>query len=182
MNASASFLARAVRPSILLVLLVAALVGAALAPGVRAADPSAAPGALASPGASGVPETMCDSVADLRVYVGFLRDQTLDDGGLVPMLVGAAASLSEARTLLGLVSDTYRPLVQELIGSLQTLKTAVHGFFDEGTIGAGLVQLGEAIAGVGASMDALTTELRQPCPAASPAASALPAPSGSPAA
>ena len=182
MHAHASLVTRVARPSVLFLLMLAALAGATMGPRVRAADASAVPGASASPSASEPSKTMCESVADLRLYVGFLRDQSIQEGGLVPVLVGAAASLSEARTLAGLVDQTYRPLVDDLIGSLQDLASAVREFRDQGTIGAGLVQLGQAIAGVGTAMDALSAALREPCPLESPAPSALPAPSASAAA
>jgi hypothetical protein len=125
---------------------------------------------------------MCESLSDLRLYIGFVRDQSIDDGELLPMLVGAVAALSEARTLAGLVSETYRPLADNLIGSLQGLETAVRGFRDEETIGTGLEELGVAITGVGTAMDALAAALRDPCPAEPPDASAPPAASASPAA
>ena len=123
---------------------------------------------------------MCESAADLRLYIGFLRDQSIRDD-VVPVLVGAAASLYEARTLAGLVSDTYRPLVDDLVRSLSDLVAAVRGFRDQGTVGAGLVQIGEAISGVGTAMDALSVALREPCPVESPGPSVLIVPSASPA-
>jgi hypothetical protein len=118
---------------------------------------------------------MCQSLADLRLYVGFLRGQSLGDDGLLPILVGAAASIAEARTLAPLVSAEYRPLAEDLIGSLAGLRSAVRGFGDAGTVGAGLVQVGEAIVGIGTSLDALSLALREPCPEASPAPVASPA-------
>jgi hypothetical protein len=118
---------------------------------------------------------MCESLADLRLYVGFLRDQSLDEDGLLPILVGAAASIAEARTLLPLVGDEYRPLVEALLGSLEDLRSAVRGFGEAGTVGTGLVQLGESIVEIGTSLDALSLALREPCPEPSPA------PMGSPA-
>jgi hypothetical protein len=182
MHASASILTRAARPSILLVLVLAALSATLMGERVRAADASAVPPVSASPIASEPAKTMCESAADLRLYVGFLRDQSLDEDGLVPILVGAAASLSEAHTLAGLVSDTYRPLVDDLVSALSDLVWAVRGFREQGTIGAGLVGLGDAITRVGTAMDALSGALREPCPIASPGPSTVPAASGSPAA
>jgi hypothetical protein len=118
---------------------------------------------------------MCQSLADLRLYVGFLREQSLDEDGLLPILVGAAASIAEARALLPLVGDEYRPLVEALLGSLEDLRTAVRGFGEAGTVGTGLVQVGESIVGIGTSLDALSLALREPCPEASPAPMASPA-------
>jgi hypothetical protein len=180
MHAPASLRTRVTRPSIVLLLVLAALALATTTPRVRAADASASPVTSAAPIASEAPKTMCESLADLRLYIGFLRDQSIEDDGLLPVLVGAVASLSEARTLAGLAGETYRPLVDDLVGSLATLASAIRDFRDQGTVGAGLVQLGESIAGVGASMDTLSVALREPCPLESPDASA-PAASASPA-
>jgi hypothetical protein len=179
MHAPASLLIRVARSTMMLVLVVASLVGAAGSP-VLAQDPSVAPGVSMMPAASEPPKTMCESVADLRLYIRFLREQSLEDDGLVPVLVGAVASLAEARTLLGLIDETYRPLVDGLIGSLSALVSSIRELRDQGTLGAGLVQLGEAIVGVGTSMDALSRALREPCPLESPGASAPAAPSASP--
>ena len=118
---------------------------------------------------------MCESLADLRLYVGFLRGQSLGEGDLLPILVGTAASIAEARTLLPLVGDEYRPLIEALLGSLEDLRSSVRGFGDAGTIGTGLVEIGESIVGIGTSLDALSLALREPCPEASPAPMASPA-------
>jgi hypothetical protein len=133
------------------------------------------PPASEAPGASEAPQTMCRSLDDLRLYLGFVRDQALGDGGLLPILVGAAASIAEARALLPLVADEYRPLVGALLGSLEDLRTAVRGFRDAGTVGAGLVEIGESIVVIGTSLDALSIALREPCPEASPPPVASPA-------
>ncbi len=164
-----------------LTLVVAAIAGGATQTPVGAADPSAPPTASASPVASEPAGAMCDSVANLRLYVGFVRDQSIKDDGLLPVLVGVVASLSEARTLAGLVRETYRPLVDDLVTSLTDLESAVRSFFDQGTVGAGLVQLGGAITDVGTKLDTLSSAVREPCPGESPAPSQLPAPSASPA-
>ena len=164
-----------------LTLVVAAIAGGSTLTPVGAADPSAPPLASASPAASEPAEAMCDSVANLRLYVGFVRDQSIKDDGLLPVLVGVVASLSEARTLAGLVRETYRPLVDDLVTSLTDLESAVRSFFDQGTVGAGLVQLGGAITDVGTKLDTLSSAVREPCPGELPAPSQLPAPSASPA-
>lgn len=162
------------RPRTALLLMLALWTIASLVTPVGVAGQSPAPSAPA-PAASEAPPTMCESLADLRLYVGFLRDQSLGDDGLLPIIVGAAASIAEARTLLPLVSDEYRPLVAALLGSLEDLRSAVRGFGEAGTVGAGLVQVGESIVGIGTSLDALTLALREPCPEASPAPVASPA-------
>ncbi len=155
-----------------------AMVGAILAPHARAAEASTPP----APVSSAAPKTMCESLADLRLYVGFLRDQSLHDDGLVPVLVGVVASLEEARTLAGLVGQEYRPLVDDLIEALRDLGSSVRGFREAGTIGSGLVQLGEAIARVGVTLDVLSGALREPCPLESPAPTTMPQPAPSAAA
>jgi hypothetical protein len=180
MHASAWSSARVTRLSIVLLLVAAALAGGMTQSRVRAADPSAAPGASGAPIASPAPKTMCDSVSDLRLYVGFLRDQSIKEDGVLPVLVGAVASLAEARTLLPLVDETYRPLVDALIVSLQDLQTALRGFRDAGSVGSGLVELGESIVGVGTAMDTLSEALREPCPLDAPVGSVPPAASASP--
>jgi hypothetical protein len=151
----------------MLLILLAALVAPA-----AAQDPSGAP---ASPAASEAPPTMCESAADLRLYVGFLREQSLGEGDLLPILVGTVASIAEARTLLPLIGAEYRPLVEALLGSLDDLRSSVKGFGAAGTVGSGLVGIGEAIVGIGTSMDALSLALHEPCPEASPAPMASPA-------
>jgi hypothetical protein len=167
---------RRARPPIAASLVVAILALAGLASPIAAADPSTAPAAPGSPVASDAPPTMCESFADLQLYVGFLRQQSVGEDGLLPILVGSVASLSEAQTLAGLVGEAYRPLVEDLATALADLRTSVRGLREADTVGSGLVGIGEAIVGVGARMDALGAALREPCPEASPD------PSGSPAA
>jgi hypothetical protein len=182
MHASARSLGRVTRPSIAAILVIAALAGGMSQSRVRAADPSASPAASAAAIASPAPKTMCESVSDLRLYVGFVRDQSIKEDGLLPVLVGAVAALGEARTLQPLVHETYRPVVEDLIASLQGLQAAVREFRDAGTVGGGLVQVGESIIGIGTAMDALSAALKEPCPVEAPDASGPPAASASPAA
>ena len=146
---------------------------------VHAQDASPAPSASAP--AASVPAdgpadpSVCESAADLRLYIGFLRDQSLSEDGLVPILVGIAATVYEADRLLGLVDATYRPLVAELAASARALGTSVRELRGSETVGAGLAQLGESITRLGLAMDALSTALREPCPAEpSPMGSAAP--------
>lgn len=183
MNASLTTRRRPARPTVtvLLALLLAVLAGGALVPAAVAADPSQAP--VASAPASGAPmdpaAAMCQSASDLRLYIGWLREQNPGEDGWLPVLVGAAAAFAEARTLVGLVDETYRPLASDLMTSLESLRTAVRGLRDEGTVGSRIAELGAAILAIGSSMDALSTALREPCgvpvepslsPAPSPAA------------
>ena len=164
MHASAWSLTRVSRPFVVVILVVTATIAGSMGSHVAAADPSGSPVTSAAPVPAEAPKTMCESASDLRLYVGFLKDQSLREDGIVPVLVGAVASLSEARTLAGLVGETYRPLVDDLIVSLQSLQGALRGFRDQPTVGAGLVQLGESISGIGVAMDALSVALSGPCP------------------
>jgi hypothetical protein len=122
---------------------------------------------------------MCQSVEDLQLYINFLRSTSLAENGLPAVLVGVAASLGEARRLAGLVRETYGPMVQDLIESLEDLQAAVRKLQDQETVGAVITAVGEAIAAIGTAMDALAILLRDPCPAA-PAGSAAPTGSVSP--
>ena len=131
---------------------------------------------------------MCESAADLALYVGFLRSQSLSDDGLLPIVVGAVASLAEARRLAPLVADTYRPLLDDLVAGIEAVGTAARGLRDGETIGQGIADLGMSITELGVAMDALSVQLQTRCdlsPTAEvPAASVAPAPmvSASPAA
>ena len=160
------------RPGIALLLSVALWLTASLALPLGVTAQSEAPSE--APAASEAPPTMCQSLANLRLYVGFVRDQSPGEDGLLPILVGVVASIAEARTLAPLVGDEYRPLVEALVGSLDDLRSAVRGFGDAGSVGAGLVAVGESIVGIGTSLDALSLALREPCPDASPAPVASP--------
>ena len=51
-----------------------------------------------------------------------------------------------------------------LVTSLQELRATIDGFADEGTLGAGIASVGDAITEIGVAMDALTVALRTPCP------------------
>jgi hypothetical protein len=182
MQRSTSRLARFVQRSVLVsMVLTPVAIGALNAP-VGAADPSPSPVVASSPAPTEPADAMCASVANLRLYVGFVRSQSIKDDGLLPVLVGVVASLSEARALAGLVSQTYRPLVDNLVTSLTDLETSVRTFFDQGTVGAGLVQLGGAIGAVGTQLDALSSAVKEPCPDGEPGPSMLPVPSASPSA
>lgn len=168
MDAPVRTLSQRVRPSVAAALALAIVALWALVSPISAADPAGSP-APGSPAASEPPQTMCESLADLRLYVGFLRDQSLSEDGMLPIVVGVAASLSEARTLAGLVTEVYRPLVDDLVGALSSLRLALRGFSDAGSVGSGLVAIGDAIGDVGTRLDVLSEALREPCALASPA-------------
>jgi hypothetical protein len=133
----------------------------ALPGGLFAQEPSAPPASLASlePGVAA-----CESADDLRLIIDFLRDTDTSEDGWLPVFVGAIAGLSEARQLAGLLGDTYRPLVDDLVASLEGLRLTVAELDGQETVGAQLVVIGEAITDIGNAMDALSVELQTPCP------------------
>jgi len=108
---------------------------------------------------------MCASAADLRTIVGFIQGTDVEADGWVPLLVGALAGASEARGLVGLVGETYRPLVDDLVTSLQDLLSITDELRELDTLGSKVAQVGEAITQIGNDMDALSAALREPCPA-----------------
>jgi hypothetical protein len=133
----------------------------ALPSGLLAQEPSTSPESLASlePAVAA-----CESADDLRLIADFLRDTDTSEDGWLPVFVGAVAGLSEARQLAGLLGDTYRPLVDNLIASLEGLRTTVEQLDGQETVGAQLAVIGEAITDIGNAMDALSVELQTPCP------------------
>ena len=104
--------------------------------------------------------------ADLRLIVDFVRDTDVQTDGWVPILVGAIAGLSVARDLLGLVDESYRPLVEDVVTSLQDLFAIADDLRGLETLGSQVAAVGEAITAVGVSMDELSVALRVPCPSA----------------
>ena len=117
-----------------------------------------------SPEASLTPEqAACESADDLTLIVEFLQETDTEEDGWLPLLVGAVASLSEARDLVGYVGAVYRPLVEDLIVSLQELRTVVDEVRAEDSLGSQLVVIGETITEIGTSMDALGDQLRTRC-------------------
>lgn len=174
MNAHPASAGRASRAPVI-VLTLAALLASANPLAATAADPSPDPGAPASPDAMTQGGTaLCESADDLRLIIGFLRETSISEDGVIPVAVGVIAGLSEARTLVGLVDETYRPLVEDLVTSLQDLQTTVDTLGEAGTLGAEISSIGRAITDVGDAMDALALELRDPCPVEAPMATAAP--------
>ena len=136
----------------------------AVAP-AAAQDASPGAAALASPAPTSLDgRTLCESADRVRLIVGFLRETSISDDGVIPVVVGVIAGLSEARTLAALVDATYRPLVDDLTRSLQALQATVQDRGEQTTVGAQIASIGEAVAAVGNAMDALSVELRMPCP------------------
>ncbi len=172
-TASHSNLARGL--GMVLALLFLAALSAASPVGLLAADPSAPAGSAVSPQPTITPaEAACQSAEDLRLVVDFVRHTDVSQDGWAPVLVGAIAGVSEAHRLAGLLDQTYQPLVSDLITSLEDLRATVDTLDQQGTAGAKLAAVGEAITAVGNAWDALSVQLRSPCPtqpAASPAAS-----------
>ena len=109
---------------------------------------------------------MCASAADLRLIVDFMRDTDVEMDGWVPILVGAIAGLSEARDLLGLVGESYRPMVEDVVTSLQDLFSIAEDLRGLETLGSQVAAVGEAITAVGVSLDELSVALQVPCPSA----------------
>ena len=111
-----------------------------------------------------VTKTLCESSADLRTDVEFLRSVEVSEDGLLQLIVAIDAALGEARTLALLAGEEYGPLVTDVVVSLQDLRDVTKAIEEQETIGAGIAAIGEVITAVGESMDALEIELRDPCP------------------
>ena len=142
-----------------LMLVVALLSVSAVAVPVAAQDASPEPSA--SPTSA---EAACQSASDLEIILGFVRDSVEAESGLIPVGIGAVAALSEARTLVELVGETYRPLVEDLIVSLQDLRATIGDLDTLDTAGAKLAVVGETIVDIGNAMDAVSMQLRTGCP------------------
>ena len=111
-------------------------------------------------------EAACDSASDLQLIIGFVIDSVEDEAGLLPVGIGVIAGIGEARDLLALVGETYRPLVEDLIISLQDLRDTIGELDELDTAGAKLAVIGEEITQIGLAMDSLATQLRTRCPEA----------------
>lgn len=154
-----------VRASVLVIaLLFVASACRSLPPGVLAPAAEPTPAASATASAEPVTKSICESGVDLQADIDFLRSTELSEDGLITVLFAADTALEETRLLADLVGEEYRPLVTDLMLSLQGLRTTVDGFDSEETAGAGISAIGESIAEIGESMDALTLQLREPCP------------------
>jgi hypothetical protein len=136
-----------------------------------AAEPTASPGMVVSPEPTSSADAICQSAEHLQLIIQFLRDTDVSEEGWLPVLVGAIAGLSEARDLIGLVDETYRPLVSDLIVSLENLITTIDALDDMDTAGAKLAAIGQVLTDIGNAMDALSTQLQAGCPHDEPAAS-----------
>jgi hypothetical protein len=145
--------------------MITASLWAVLPAGTFGVEPSARPSAPAALEPSLLPaQAACDVADDLRLVIEFLRETDGSEDGWASVIVGAIAGLSLARDLLGLTGETYRPLVDDLVASFQGLRATAEGLRDQATLGAGLAAIGEAITEVGTTMDAISAELRTPCP------------------
>ena len=130
-----------------------------LATPAAAQEESPAPTALPT-----AAEAACDSASDLRLILGFVDQSLEDERGLIPAGIGVIAALSEARTLATQVGETYRPLAQDLVVSLQDLRDTLGDLEDLETAGAKLASIGESVVEIGDAMDALSVQLRTRCP------------------
>ncbi len=113
-----------------------------------------------------ITKTYCESGADLRTDVEFLRSVEVSDDGLLQLIVSVDATLGEARTFAILAGEEFGPSVEDVILSLQDLRDIADELEDQETIGAGIATLGESITAVGEAMDVLALQLREPCPEA----------------
>jgi hypothetical protein len=148
------------RTRIVVAMLLLALVALPLmAPSVSGQDESPAPTASLTPA-----QAACASADDLRVILDFTRESVESDRGLVPVGIGVIAGLSEARNLTGLVGDVYRPLVEDLIVSLQDLRDIIGDLNDIDTVGSKVAAVGEALVDIGDAMDELGAQVRAGCP------------------
>jgi len=135
-----------------------------LPPGVLAPAAEATPATTAEASAVPITKTLCESSADLQVDIEFLRSMELSEDGLVTVLIAADTALDEAHLLADLVAEEYRPLATDLALSLEGLRTTVDMLDREETAGASIAAIGESIVEIGEAMDALTLQLREPCP------------------
>lgn len=132
-----------------------------LAAPVSAQDETPAPVASLTPA-----EAACASADDLRVILDFTRESVESDRGLIPVGIGVIAGLSEARVLAGLVGEVYRPLVADLIVSLQDLRDTIGELDEIDTAGSMVAAVGLALVDIGTAMDELGAQLRTGCPEA----------------
>ena len=121
---------------------------------VAAQDESAAPTAA---------EAACASASDLQLIIEFVVDAVEDEAGLLPVGIGVIAGVNEAQDLLALVGETYRPLVEDLVVSLQDLRDTIGDLDELDTAGAKLAVIGESVTGIGLAMDSLGIQLRAGC-------------------
>ncbi len=148
------------RTRIVVAMLLPALVALPLmAVSVSAQDESPAPTASLTPA-----EAACASADDLRVILDFTRESVESNRGLVPVGIGVIAGLSEARNLAGLVGDVYRPLVEDVIVSLQDLRDTIGDLDEIDTAGLKVAAVGEALVDIGDAMNELGAQVRTGCP------------------
>lgn len=109
-------------------------------------------------------KTMCQSGKDLADDITTLRALDVSEDGVAGLIAGVDTALAEAKTLADLVVDEYKPLVEDTVVALQQLRDVGQELQGKETLGAGVATVGTAITEVGVAMDALETQLRQPCP------------------
>jgi hypothetical protein len=109
-------------------------------------------------------QAICETADNLRLVVGFLQDTSISEDGVIPVVIGGIAGVSQARELADLVGDTLRPLVEDVIVSMQGLRDIGDEMTDEQTLGAKVAVIGESVVEIGESMDALGLQLRERCP------------------
>lgn len=131
----------------------------ALPPGFLDGDGDPATEAEPTP----IAKTFCESGADLRTDVAFLRNTEVSEDGLLQLIISIDAALGEARTMAVLAGEEYGPLVSDVVVSLQDLRDITDELEDQETVGAGITIIGETITAVGEAMDELEVQLREPC-------------------
>ena len=109
-------------------------------------------------------EAICQTSSNLRLIIGFLQDTSISEDGVIPVVVGGIAGFNQASELADLVGDALRPLVDDVIVSMQGLRDVSDEMTDDQTLGAKVAVIGESIVEIGESMDALGLQLRERCP------------------
>ena len=109
-------------------------------------------------------EAICQTSSNLRLIVGFLQDTSVSEDGVIPVVVGGIAGINQAREMADLVGDTLRPLVEDVVVSMQGLRDVSDEITEDQTLGAKVAVIGESIVEIGESMDALGLQLQERCP------------------
>jgi hypothetical protein len=143
-------------------LVVAACSGSAASPAASAAGASPA---AASPAAGAESGDVCANVAALRTSIDELKAVDVVTVGTA----GLQAAVDKVRTAGTAVKETagseIGPSVDALMASLDGLKTAVDGVGEASVAGESAIAIRAAVAEVGTSATALTTQIQAgPCP------------------
>ena len=121
-----------------------------------------APTATPSP----TPKGVCANQADLLVAIDELRSLDVSEAGVLALGESLDAALTEARLLIEAVGEELRPLVLDLVVSLENLRATVDELADQATLGSKIASIGESLIEIGETMDALEVRLRTRCESA----------------